>query len=59
MRNEVKEWEKGLVNPLLWKESIWNDVTREIYRDLINNRKVSCFIPRGIQRRKIVIWQLM
>lgn len=45
MSNEVKEWEKGLVNPLLWDEGIWNDVTKDIHKDLMNNQKVSCFTP--------------
>lgn len=51
MKNNVKEWEKGLVNPLLWNEGIWNDVTREIHRDLMNNRKVSCFTPEQWKRK--------
>ena len=45
MSSEVKEWEKGLVNPLLWDEGIWNEVTKDIHKDLMNNRKVSCFTP--------------
>lgn len=52
MKNEVTEWEKGLVNPLLWNEGIWNDVTREIHRDLMNNREVSCFTPEEFNKKK-------
>ena len=45
MRHKVSQWEKGLVNPLLWDEGIWNDVTKEIHSDLMNNKEVSIFNP--------------
>ena len=45
MAKEVCLWEKGLVNPILWDEGVWNDVTREIHRDLMNNREVQSFSP--------------
>ena len=40
MMLELKQWETGLINPLLWNEGEWNDVTREIHRDLMNNQPV-------------------
>lgn len=45
MMATLKEWEKGLVNPLLWNEGAWNEVTKEIHRSLMNNKKVTKFTP--------------
>lgn len=45
MNEAIKAWEKGLVNPILWGEGKWNEVTREIHRDLMKNRNASCFSP--------------
>ena len=45
LSKELEAWEKGLVNPILWGEGVWNDVTRQIHRDLMENSKVSCFSP--------------
>ncbi|MDY3070289.1 MAG: sulfatase-like hydrolase/transferase [Parabacteroides sp.] len=52
MSKSVADWEKGLVNPILWGEGIWNDVTREIHRDLMNNRKVRFFSPAEFEKKK-------
>ena len=46
MMNDIKQWEKGLITPLLWNEGEWNDVTREIHRDLMNNQDVKVFAPK-------------
>ncbi len=45
MMIELKEWEKGLINPPLWDEGVWTEVTRGIHRDLMNNEKVKKFNP--------------
>lgn len=45
MMKELKEWEEGLINPPLWNEGVWTDVTRNIHRDLMNNQKVKRFSP--------------
>lgn len=45
LEKALEEWETGLTNPILWGEGVWNDVTREIHRDLMENRKVSRFSP--------------
>ncbi len=51
LRSSLEEWEKGLINPILWGEGAWNDVTREIHRDLMENRPVSCFTPEQMHRK--------
>lgn len=50
MKESVKKWEKGLVNPILWGEGIWNDVTKEIHRDLINNRNIRFYTPNDFKK---------
>ncbi len=50
-RNLV-EWESGLITPPLWNEGVWNLVTRQIHRDLMNNKKVSCFTPAEYNKLK-------
>lgn len=51
MNKAIETWEKGLVNPILWGEGVWNEVTRQIHKDLMENRKASCFSP-GEWKRK-------
>ncbi|MFI3305756.1 MAG: sulfatase-like hydrolase/transferase [Rikenellaceae bacterium] len=51
LRTSLEEWEGGLITPILWGEGIWNDVTREIHRDLMENRAVSCFTPEQLRKR--------
>lgn len=34
-----------LVNPTLWNEGVWTNVTREIHRDLMNNQSVRRYAP--------------
>jgi arylsulfatase A-like enzyme len=46
MMDKIKQWEKGLITPLLWNEGEWNDVTREIHRDLFNNESVKRTSPQ-------------
>ncbi|MFI3258522.1 MAG: sulfatase-like hydrolase/transferase [Rikenellaceae bacterium] len=50
MEASLEAWESELVNPLLWKEGIWNDVTRIIHRDLMENKPVSCYSPDQMKR---------
>lgn len=50
MKESVKKWETELVNPILWGEGIWNDVTKEIHRDLINNRDIRFFTPNDFKK---------
>ncbi|MEA4935263.1 MAG: sulfatase-like hydrolase/transferase [Paludibacter sp.] len=45
MMDELKQWETGLINPPLWNEGKWTEVTREIHRDLMNNRPVQKYSP--------------
>ena len=45
MMCELKQWETELINPPLWGEGEWNDVTHEIHRDLMNNVPVKFFTP--------------
>lgn len=52
MNEALEVWEKGLVNPILWGEGIWNHVTREIHRNLMENRKVTRFSPADWQKTK-------
>lgn len=52
LNRALVEWEGGLVNPILWNEGIWNDVTREIHRDLMENRAVTCFTPDQFKKRE-------
>jgi len=50
MMRELKQWENGLVNPPLWNEGEWTNVTREIHRDLMNNQPVRRFTPKKIKQ---------
>lgn len=56
MKESVENWETGLVNPVLWGEGVWNDVTREIHKDLMNNRSIRFYTPadmkKGINKAK-------
>ena len=52
MNEALELWEEGLVNPILWGEGVWNNVTREIHRDLMENRKVTRFSPANWQEKK-------
>jgi arylsulfatase A-like enzyme len=45
MSRELKQWESGLINPPLWDEGVWTNVTREIHRDLMNNQSVRRYAP--------------
>lgn len=51
MKKSVEKWETELVNPILWSEGKWNDVTREIHRDLINNNKIRYYTPNELFQR--------
>lgn len=50
MKESVENWETRLVNPVLWGEGIWNDVTREIHRDLMNNRSIRFYTPADMKK---------
>ncbi|MFI3303302.1 MAG: sulfatase-like hydrolase/transferase [Rikenellaceae bacterium] len=52
LQKALNEWEKGLITPILWNEGIWNDVTREIHRDLMENRPVSCYTPEQLKKQE-------
>lgn len=41
----LKEWEKGLMNPLLWNEQDWRFVTRERHRALMKNEEQTIIYP--------------
>ncbi len=45
MSESLEEWEKGVVTPVVWDEGVWNLVTRQIHKDLMENKPVSCFTP--------------
>lgn len=36
MTDKYKEWEKGIITPMLWDEGVWHEVTRETHRQLMN-----------------------
>ena len=52
MNKALENWEKELINPVLWGEGEWGDVTREIHRDLMNNREVSAFTPQQLRKKQ-------
>jgi arylsulfatase A-like enzyme len=49
MMKDLAQWEEGLINPPLWDEGIWTNVTREIHRDLMNNRFIRRYAPAKAQ----------
>ena len=52
MNEALSNWEEGLINPPLWEEGAWGDVTREIHRDLMNNREVSAYTPEELEAKQ-------
>lgn len=50
MIDKYKEWEKGIITPMLWDEGIWHDVTQEIHRQFMNNEKVTVFTPHDLKK---------
>lgn len=52
MNEALSHWEEGLINPPLWGEGAWGDVTREIHRDLMNNREVSAYTPEELKAKQ-------
>ncbi len=52
MMKKYKQWEKGLITPMLWDEGIWHDVTQETVRQLMNNEKVTFFTPKDLKLKK-------
>ncbi len=49
MKAAYKEWEKGIITPMLWDEGIWHDVCQEMHRSLMNNEEVTCFTPQDLE----------
>jgi len=45
MMKDLKQWETGLINPPLWNEGPWTEVTKEIHRKLMNNQSVNKYSP--------------
>jgi arylsulfatase A-like enzyme len=54
LSTELEKWETELANPLLWDEGIWNEVTREIHHDLMNNQPVRYYTPGELKKNKIL-----
>ncbi len=52
LNQALENWEKGLINPPLWEEGVWGDVTREIHRDLMENREVSVYSPEQLKKKQ-------
>lgn len=52
LNKALENWEKGLINPVLWGEGEWGDVTRKIHRDLMNNREVSAYTPQQLRKKQ-------
>lgn len=52
MNKALEIWEKGLVNPILWGEGVWNEVTRDIHKNLMENTQPSCFSPAAWQKKQ-------
>ena len=50
MTDKYKEWEKGIITPMLWDEGVWHEVTRETHRQLMNNEKVTVFTPDDLKK---------
>ena len=50
MKVAYKEWEKGMVTPMLWDEGIWHEVCQQMHRQLMNNEKVTYFTPRDLKK---------
>lgn len=50
MTDKYKEWEKGIIIPMLWDEGVWHEVTRETHRQLMNNEKVTVFTPDDLKK---------
>ena len=50
MTDKYKEWEKGIITPVLWDEGVWHEVTRETHRQLMNNEKVTVFTPDDLKK---------
>ncbi len=53
LNKKLEKWEKGLVNPMLWDEGVWNDVTRNIHQELMNNKKVTIFSPDQLKKKRL------
>lgn len=50
MTDKYKEWEKGIITPMLWDEGIWHEVTQETHRQLMNNERVIVFTPHDLKK---------
>ena len=50
MKDKYKEWEKGIITPMLWDEGIWHEVTQETHRQLMNNERVTVFTPHDLKK---------
>ena len=51
MKTAYKEWEKGIITPMLWNEGIWHEVCQEMHRSLMNNQEVTCFSPQDLKEK--------
>lgn len=51
MKTAYKEWEKGIITPMLWNEGIWHEVCQEMHRSLMNNEEVTCFSPQDLKEK--------
>ena len=50
MTDKYKEWEKGIITPMLWDEGVWHEVKMETHRQLMNNEKVTVFTPDDLKK---------
>lgn len=51
MKAAYKEWEKGIITPMLWNEGIWHEVCQEMHRSLMNNQNVKIFTPQDLKKK--------
>ncbi len=52
---KLDAWEKSLGTPLWTEGKEWNEVTREIHRDLMENRPVRFYTPAQMKKRMCII----
>lgn len=52
MKVAYKEWEKGIITPMLWDEGIWHEVCQETHRSLMRNEKVTIYTPKDLEKVK-------
>ncbi|MEF9924873.1 MAG: sulfatase-like hydrolase/transferase, partial [Muribaculaceae bacterium] len=46
LKQKLNKWETQLVNPPLWNEGTWIDVTKQMHKELMNNHRITEFTPK-------------